>query len=175
MEEGKGRGFDGTFRLSTLVVVVIFLPTAFLVLVDFHFILSLIITMVFLLSGLVVCSPDLDLGDLLVLLDLWLCRVFGDLCDLRSWLPIDWQFLLLVRALLSRAWCMLVYGVLRYFSVFGPQTCVVATMLKLFVSMVEGYDLTIAGSLHCIVQFSERGLCILPKRLRRIRASQGDL
>ena len=39
MEEGKGRGFDGTFRLSTLIVVVIFLPAAFPMLVDFHFVL----------------------------------------------------------------------------------------------------------------------------------------
>ncbi|GMN49588.1 hypothetical protein TIFTF001_018759 [Ficus carica] len=120
MEEGKGHGFDAIFRLSTLAVVVIFLPTAFLVLVDFHFVMSLIIMMVFPLSGLVVCSPDLDFGDLLVLLDLWLCKVFGDLCDMRSWLPIDRQSPLLVGALLSKASCMLVSGVSRYFPVFGP-------------------------------------------------------
>ncbi|GMN31310.1 hypothetical protein TIFTF001_003200 [Ficus carica] len=84
MEEGKGRDFDGTFKLSTLTVVVIFLHAA----LDFYFVLSLIITMVFPSSKLVVCSSDLDLGDLLVVLDLWLCMVFGDLCDLRSWLPI---------------------------------------------------------------------------------------
>ena len=39
MEEGKGHDFDGTFKLSTLTVVVIFLPAAFPVLVDFHFVL----------------------------------------------------------------------------------------------------------------------------------------
>ena len=39
MEEGKGRGFNGTFRLSTLDVVVIFLPAAFPVLANFHFVL----------------------------------------------------------------------------------------------------------------------------------------
>ncbi|GMN39699.1 hypothetical protein TIFTF001_008934 [Ficus carica] len=55
MEEGNGCGFDGTFRLSTLTVVVIFLPAAFPVLVDFNFVLT--------------CR---------------LCGVFSDLCDLRS-------------------------------------------------------------------------------------------
>ncbi|GMN35302.1 hypothetical protein TIFTF001_005220 [Ficus carica] len=89
MEEGKGRGFDGTFKLSTLAIMVIFLPAAFPVLVEFHFVLSVIIMMVFPSSGLVFCSLDLDLGDLLVVLDLWLCRVFSDFCDLRSWLLID--------------------------------------------------------------------------------------
>ncbi|GMN51590.1 hypothetical protein TIFTF001_020749 [Ficus carica] len=91
-----GCGFYGTFRLFTLTVVVIFLPAAFSV-------LSLIITMVIPLSGLVIYFPDLDLGDLLVLLDLWLCRVFSDLCDLRSWLPIDRQSPSLLEVLLSRA------------------------------------------------------------------------
>ncbi|GMN68914.1 hypothetical protein TIFTF001_037964 [Ficus carica] len=153
MEEGKDRGFDNTFKLSTLAVVVIFLPAAFPVLVDFHFVLSLIIMMVFPLSELVVCSPDLDIGDLLVLLDLWLCRVFGDLCDLRLWLSIDRQSLSLVGALLSRAWCMLVSGVSRYFLVFGPQTCAFPTMRQLFVPMIEGYDSTITRSLHCIIRF----------------------
>ncbi|GMN70552.1 hypothetical protein TIFTF001_039592 [Ficus carica] len=79
IEEGKGHGFDGTFRLSTLAMTVIFLPVAFPILVDFHFVL-------------VNLCIDLDLGDLLVLLDLWLCREFSDLYDLRSWLPIDRQF-----------------------------------------------------------------------------------
>ncbi|GMN45724.1 hypothetical protein TIFTF001_014911 [Ficus carica] len=119
MEEGKGGGFDGTFRLSTLVVVIIFLPVAFP---------SLIITIVFPSSGLVVCSSDLYLGDLLILLNLWLCMVFSDLCNMRLWLPIDRQSPSLVGALLSRAWCMLVFGVSRYFPVFGPQTCVIPTV-----------------------------------------------
>ena len=35
MKKGKGRDFDSTFRLSILAVVVIFLPAAFLVLVNF--------------------------------------------------------------------------------------------------------------------------------------------
>ncbi|GMN60235.1 hypothetical protein TIFTF001_029313 [Ficus carica] len=130
MEEGKGRGFDDTFWLSTLVVVVIFLLVAFSV-------LSLIIMMVFPSSKLMVYSPDLDIGYLLVLLDLWLCRVFGNLCDLKSRLPIDRQILSLVGALLSRTYCMLVSGVLRYFPVFGPQTCVIPTVRQLFVLMVE--------------------------------------
>ncbi|GMN26614.1 hypothetical protein TIFTF001_001350 [Ficus carica] len=121
MEEGKGRGFDGIFKLFTLTVVVIFLPVAFLI-------MSSTITMVVLSFELVVYSLDLDLGDLLVLLDLWLCRVFGDLYDLRSWLPIDWQSLSLVGALLSRVWCMLVFDVSRYFPVFGPQICVIPFM-----------------------------------------------
>ena len=38
MEEWKDHGFDGTFRLFILTVVVIFLLAAFLVLVDFHFV-----------------------------------------------------------------------------------------------------------------------------------------
>lgn len=177
MEEGKDRGFNGTFR----DVVVIFLSTAFQVLVDFHFVLvclcvgvitmyhmqiwfcllfcyvcfqSLIITMVFPSSELVVCSSDLDLDDLLVLLDLWLYRVFGDLCDVRSWLPVDRQFPSLVGALLSRAWYMLVFGVSKHLPIFGPQTCAFPTVRQLFVVwMVEGYDHTIVESLHCIVQF----------------------
>ncbi|GMN28829.1 hypothetical protein TIFTF001_002192 [Ficus carica] len=142
MEEGKDRGFNGTFR----DVVVIFLSTAFQV-------LSLIIRMVFQLSGLVVCLSDLDLDDSLVLLDLWLYRVFGDLYDVRSWLPVDRQFPSLVGALLSRAWYMLVSGVSKYIPVFGPQTYAFPTVRQLFVSMVEGYDRTIVESLHCIVQF----------------------
>ncbi|GMN52802.1 hypothetical protein TIFTF001_021942 [Ficus carica] len=121
IEEGKGRGFDGTLRLSTLAMVVIFLHAAFPVLIDFHFVL------VFLNNNdgypivrVHVYSPYLDLSNLLVLLDLWLCRVFGHLCDLRPWLPIDRQFPLLVGTLLSRAWCMLVSNVPRYLSIFGP-------------------------------------------------------
>ncbi|GMN22958.1 hypothetical protein TIFTF001_045741 [Ficus carica] len=110
MLEGKGRGIDDTFRLSTLDVVVIFLPEVFLV-------------------------------------------VFGDLCDLRSWLSIDRQCSSLVGALLSRAWCMLVSGMSRNFLVFGPQTCTVPTACQLFVPMVEGYDRSITGDLHYIVQF----------------------
>ncbi|GMN47066.1 hypothetical protein TIFTF001_016248 [Ficus carica] len=39
MEEPKGRGFDDTFRLSALAVVVNFLSAAFPVLIDFHFVL----------------------------------------------------------------------------------------------------------------------------------------
>ncbi|GMN31372.1 hypothetical protein TIFTF001_003227 [Ficus carica] len=112
MEEGKGRGFDGTFRLSTLTVVVIFLPVAFPVLVDFYFVL--------------------------------LCRVFGYLCNLRLWLPIDLQFPSLVGALLSRAWSMFISGVLRYFPIFGPQTCAIPSMRQLFLPMVKAYDRTIA-------------------------------
>ena len=97
MEEGKGRGFDSTFRPSTLAMVVIFLLAAFPVLVDFYFVLvclridviavyhthnwfcllfwcvcfrSLIITVVNSLFGLVVYLSNLDLDDLLVMLDL---------------------------------------------------------------------------------------------------------
>ncbi|GMN62522.1 hypothetical protein TIFTF001_031600 [Ficus carica] len=69
IEEGKDCGFNGTFRLFTLAVVVIFLFAAFPML-----------------------SPSL------------------------------------VGALLSRAWCMLVFDVSRYFPVFGPQTCAVPTV-----------------------------------------------
>lgn len=39
IEKGKDHGFNGNFRLSTLAVVVIFIPVTFLMLVDFHFIL----------------------------------------------------------------------------------------------------------------------------------------
>ena len=75
-----------------------------------------------------VCLSDLDLDNLLVLLDLWLCRVSGDICDLMSWLPIDRQFSSLVGALLSRACRMIVSGVSRYFFIFGHRTCEVLTM-----------------------------------------------
>ncbi|GMN65364.1 hypothetical protein TIFTF001_034434 [Ficus carica] len=47
MEAGKGRGFDGTFKMSTLALVVIFLLVAF--------------SMVFPSSEFMVCSSDLDL------------------------------------------------------------------------------------------------------------------
>ncbi|GMN39750.1 hypothetical protein TIFTF001_008974 [Ficus carica] len=103
MEEGKGRGFGGTFRLSTLTVVIIFLPATFS---------FLIIMMVFPSSEFMICSSDLYLGDL---------------------------------ALLSRAWCVLISGVSRYFPVLGLQTCAVPTMRQLFVPIVEGYDCTIVG------------------------------
>ena len=83
--------------------------------------------MVISLSELVVCSSDSDLGDLLIMLDLRLCKMFGDLCDLRSWLLIDQQ-IPLVGALLSKAWWMLVSNMLRYFPIFGPQTCAIHTM-----------------------------------------------
>ena len=39
IETGKGHGVNGTFRLSTLVVVVIFLLATFPMLVDFYFVL----------------------------------------------------------------------------------------------------------------------------------------
>lgn len=39
LKKGKGRDFDGTFRLSILVVIIIFLPAAFLVLINFYFVL----------------------------------------------------------------------------------------------------------------------------------------
>ncbi|GMN48423.1 hypothetical protein TIFTF001_017599 [Ficus carica] len=95
MEEGKGRGFDDTFKLSTLAVVVIFLPATFQY---FHN-----------------NNDDLPIvwaRSLLARFRSWrfvgptrlvACKVFGDLYDLRSWLPIDWQFPSLVGALLSRA------------------------------------------------------------------------
>ena len=39
IEEGQGCGFDGTLRLSTLTMEVIFLSETFSVFVDFHFVL----------------------------------------------------------------------------------------------------------------------------------------
>ena len=79
---------------------------------------SLIITMVFLLSRLVVCSPDLDLGELEILLAMSLS---GDVCDLgATWyiLLMDWKLSSIV-VVSKRALCVLKLMCWKIFLISG--------------------------------------------------------